>query len=442
MVPFPHAVLLTSGIAILWGLALAPAHAQIPPGYEVIRLTDDPDMDGDPAINNFGEVVWSKRIDQGFDTEEIFLWDGVRVRRITNDGIRDAFPDINDFGTIVWSREKAPGDTENFEIAMWREGEMTLLTDNELGDWSPSVNNSDHLSWYRKSGRGCSGSHLMFYDGTAISQITDDELGNQGPQINNSDEIAWVAFDHCVNPWMSTIKLFSDEQIIHLTAGDSQDQSPTISDGREVSWRHAYPNPAGLDLWVNGITRRIADSGFVPHINTQRSIAFVRINEDGITPEQWLWSGGQIRQLSDPGIPSARGAINDCGEVAWWFGDFPELDMLLMRMIPGDATHDGAVDANDYIHFAANLTGPRPAPDYCSGLTTDVDRDGDVDLNDFALRQAETGDFEQMRDLIECLSGPIRAEEFCAERSMDIDHDRDIDLRDFASFQTLFRASP
>ena len=101
MVPFPRAVLLTSGIAILWGLALAPAQAQIPPGYEVIRLTDDPDMDGPPAINNFGQVVWSKRIDQGFDTEEIFFFDVVEVRRITNANFPDAFPDLNDFAPLV-----------------------------------------------------------------------------------------------------------------------------------------------------------------------------------------------------------------------------------------------------------------------------------------------------------------------------------------------------
>jgi hypothetical protein len=53
----------------------------------------------------------------------------------------------------------------------------------------------------------------------------------------------------------------------------------------------------------------------------------------------------------------------------------------------------------------------------------------------------DSGDFADMRDLIECLSGPIGLEDFCAARTMDIDHDQDVDLRDFASFQTLFRPS-
>ena len=434
-------LLLLLGLGVLVAFCPRLAHAQIPPGFEVIRLTDDPDFDDRPAINNFGQVVWSKRIDQGFDTEEIFFFDGVEVRRITDDNIRDAFPDLNDFGTLVWSREKASGETENFEIAMWRDGRMTLLTDDEVGDWSPSVNNREHVAWSRDSGRGCTGAYLMFYDGSVVEQLTDDDLGSQIPEINSSDEIAWVAFDDCRNPWMSTIKMYSAGRVIELTKGDSQDNSPTINNASQVAWRNGYPDPQGIDLWESGNVTQITDSGRNPDLNCVGSVAFSRWNASRSIWEQWLFVGDEFLRISDPDVRSSRGAINDCGEVAWNFGEFPNFDITLMRLLPGDVNHDGVVTLSDAVGLAACLTGPLQS-DQCAGPGVDWDRDGDVDLRDFALQQVRTTDLDQVVSLIECMMGPMDLDEFCACRALDFDHDRDVDLKDFASFQTLLHASP
>jgi len=442
MVVSSRNLLMLLGLGIVVGMSPRLADAQIPPGFEVIRLTDDPDMDGPPAINNFGQVVWSKRIDQGFDTEEIFFFDGVEVRRITDDNIRDAFPDLNDFGTLVWSREKATGETENFEIAMWRDGRMTLLTDNDVGDWGPTVNNRERVTWSHISERGCFGLYLMFYDGSVTWQLTDDDLSSQIPEINSSDEIAWVAFDFCQNPWMSTIKMYSGGRLIEMTDGECQDSGTTVNDRSQVAWGSGCPEFSGILLWANGRTRRIIDAGLIPRINGRGTVAFTRFNLDTSILEQWLWVDGELLQLSDNGIPSWKGEINDCGEVSWWFGDVPNLDIVLMRLKPGDATHDDIVSAEDFSLFDGCFSGPGDPDDVCKRSGSDVDRDGDVDLRDFVFREVQSQELEEMVDLIECMTGPMDLDEFCACRALDIDHDRDVDLRDFASFQTLLRASP
>lgn len=79
--------------------------AQIPDGYEIVHVTDNPnDYSAVPRINACGEIVFSTRINQSESLEEIFLYDNGRLSQLTDNTIRDAFPDINDKGTVVWTQ--------------------------------------------------------------------------------------------------------------------------------------------------------------------------------------------------------------------------------------------------------------------------------------------------------------------------------------------------
>ena len=80
------------------------------PGYEIVQITDDPNFDDLAAINNCGQIVYSTRLNQTTDSEEIFLYDNGKTVRLTDDDVRDAFPDINDDGG-AWQQD--PDDDEN-----------------------------------------------------------------------------------------------------------------------------------------------------------------------------------------------------------------------------------------------------------------------------------------------------------------------------------------
>ena len=52
-------------------------------------------------------------------TAEIYLYDNGTVTQLTNDDVPDKYPDINDAGVIVWSRGIGAGGT--LEIVRYRE---------------------------------------------------------------------------------------------------------------------------------------------------------------------------------------------------------------------------------------------------------------------------------------------------------------------------------
>ena len=73
-----------------------------PPGFKTIRVTNTPsDSERVPRINNHGTIVFSRRIDQREDLEEIILYADGTEKRVTRDSIQDRNADINDDGVVV-----------------------------------------------------------------------------------------------------------------------------------------------------------------------------------------------------------------------------------------------------------------------------------------------------------------------------------------------------
>ena len=61
-------------LAIFGIVAVSAAWGQIPPGYEVVKITDDPADNRFPRMNNCGEVVFHKEAPGGFRLD-VFLYD-------------------------------------------------------------------------------------------------------------------------------------------------------------------------------------------------------------------------------------------------------------------------------------------------------------------------------------------------------------------------------
>jgi hypothetical protein len=363
---------------------------QIPEGWEVVRVTNDSFYDGPPAINCMGQVVWSKRL-AGFDGEEIFMRDvDGTVIRITNDNVRDAFPDINDDGVIVWSRAVGPGG--RFEIAMHRDGETRLLTNNGVMNWSPRINNLEHIVWFQDGNPQCAGYRIMFYDGRPAQMIYDDGYSNQSPMINDFDEIVWTRYDFCQNPWRGTpMYRKPNGEFVELTDGRDQSQSVHINNHTQIAWS---PDSEGVMLWEYGDRRLITEWGGPTDINDGEVVAVNRWHDDIGVWQQWLWMDGEFLRLSDDLEWNRSGELNTCGELAWLRGPSlrAEIVVLQWKSTNGDITADGIVDRDDWAAFAPCLAGPVRSVDECACHRTDLDHNGTVDLTDFAHLQAAMGD--------------------------------------------------
>lgn len=317
--------------------AAATGLAQIPPGYEVIQVTQNPYWEDRPRINNKGQVVFYARLGDVETTEEIFLYDQGELIRLTRDDVRDTSPDINDGGTIVWVR----GWKEDAEIVLYENGELRQLTDNDNQDGQPRINNLGHVAWMRYGPPGCNGWEtfdIYFYDGNETQRVTyngeRDSLFNQGVDLNDLDQMVWTEYDFCRNPWDSRIMMYDNGVITPLTSYQFSPQRATINNLGQVAWfyRRLSDMADVLEVWENGETRVLTEWGSGPTLNNRGDIAFHRWRRDLNVWEQWVYLDQEFRRLADDPIWNRSGAINDWGEVVWVSSEFPIGDIRLMRL--------------------------------------------------------------------------------------------------------------
>jgi hypothetical protein len=427
----------------LAGLASAapalPDEINVPPGYEVVRLTNDGWLDLFPRINNLGHVVWSKRIVNSYG-EEIFLYDGVRIRQITDNDLAEWHPDINDDGLMVWQRRTKPelyADGE--EILVYDGKTERIITDNEYLDSGPRINNLGHVVWSQFTGGACHPSRKLLWDGTRTTVIVDDGYNNGSAEINDFDQFAWTRYDDCAGPstWKGMIRYYTGREIINITDGAREDQVATLNNRGLVGYGIGYPEE-GIGWWQNSRTGVLTDLGYAGWLNNRDHWVFTRWYEEDSISQVWIWRDGPIR-MTKSGVTENSGQINDCGEIVWLrYREDRRTDVFLMRLVPGDANHDGKTSATDFMAgFAVGVSGPRQGIPFCEGPSADMDHDGDVDLADFAMMQAADVLAEHFERLVGCISGPQLPRDLCASLAIDFDRDGDVDLKDFVGFQAV-----
>lgn len=321
------------------------APLRIPPGFEIVQLTDDPSVyDYRPKINNRGQIVFTRWYVPGdHRTKEILLYDRGRITRLTNDYVGDALPDINDDGTIVWTRSIGPpgsGGEPTSEIVVWRDGQLTRLTDNTLPDGSASINNLGQVVWKQMTGTTCGlTTDIWMYDGQRIFPITTnsvaERVAHQGPEINDPGQIVWTRYNFCPSPyWESDILMYDNGVTTRLTSNQVAPSLPDINNAGLVAWFHRPPTGNSIELWQSGVTTLLTDWGANPQLNNLGDVAFHRWHETTQTWQQWLFTAGRFWQLSDDSFWNADGDINDEGEVVWQSRNFPRSNIRYMRRAP------------------------------------------------------------------------------------------------------------
>ncbi len=340
--------------ALILRVVLAiPAAAQVPPGYEIVTIDPDPTFNYTAKMNNHGQIVYSVWLDGGnTDAIDIFLYDNGEITRLTDDDVYDRGPDINDAGQIVWCRA-VDGPGTPIQIVMWQDGELTQLTFSNLDDLRPRINNLGHVVWKRWEGEGCQNysADIYFYDGQTIHQITNDDWSNQGAFINDDDWITWTRYDFCQHPWDSQIMLWRDEFITQISPEDTfEAQSKSINNRGQVSWSYASGyGQDGIQIWEDGETTTLTEDGGGGYLNDKGHVVFWRWYDDGGPVgayEVWLYRNGQFLQITDD--PHDQGwnnfwnlpkDINNLGEIVYDHGRpwYDESIIKWMRLRLGTA---------------------------------------------------------------------------------------------------------
>ena len=288
----------------------ATACEQPPPRYEVTLIENDPsNFNYWVKANNHGQVVYDVWFDGGnTDGIDIFFYDNGVTTRLTDDNVYDRQPYINEDGTIVWSRAtNGPGSPS--QIVMLRDGVLTQLTNSVEHNIGPRINNLGQVAWYRLMGNGpCSTAYDIFwFDGQTVRRISSDSLSegvsNQGAVVNDDGWIVWTRYDFCNQPWTSDIRLFRNgvTEIIS-PPGTLAPTVPDINNRGQAAWYFltAVGAPRGVHLWENGTVLVVTNNGGGPQLNDNGALAFWRYYSGGPTGayETWLYSGGRFQQLT------------------------------------------------------------------------------------------------------------------------------------------------
>ncbi len=358
-----------------------------PPGWELVKITDDPDQDRGVAMNNAGQIVFSKRIQPNPDgtNEEIFLYENGKLRQLTSDNLVDRFPKINDAGTIVWYRQAVDDD---WEVVRYKGGVIEQITDNAVHDFQPTVGNSELIVWARQTGEDSA--ELFEYRDGVITQITHNGLSNQCITVNSNDDIAWVRYDFNARPsWRSTIMCLIGGEVLELTDGTTQAQGCAINDTPTRGWN----DNEGIKLWQNGeitVLPNTEDDGSGPVLNNVGDTLYDFWTETHWSP--FLVRDGVTYQLTDsPDLNNGGFSINDSGSIALASGDFPEIDIWLLWRVraEGDFTGDAFVNTLDFQSMQncmSNVECGVQMPPVCLDMF-DFDIDGDIDFHDFGAFQ-------------------------------------------------------
>jgi hypothetical protein len=362
----------------------------VPPGFEMVRLTNDPTMQHSvPDINDAGEVVFGKFVTADALGNLYRFADG-RITQITESATYDLNPVTNNDSQMAWitcANSSGPfrvvGDylEDSVEGGI---GPAGFIDMNDRGDivWKHRVPDTD--SDYDI--------YLYLHAEDRVIQITDGG-NNQSARLNNLGDVVWRERDDSVSPWVGRIKVYSDGIITDITPGVCACHSPGINDDEMVVYRNGTEDT--LMLWDGRTHNLIAETAFTPRLNNASQIGFAMLNESEGVVVHAILSGNVIYQLPNFGFTTSRSSINDRGEMAMRMFDVlnGHTEVFLLRRIgpKGDLNYDCIIDRHDAWILQRCETAP-PGPEgqlLAECIRADFDDDGDVDSHDLECFQDE-----------------------------------------------------
>ncbi len=373
------------------------AWGQIPEGYEVVVLANDLGIHSRPEINNRSEVVWSSAFPP--DVADVWLYSDGVIRKISDDGGYDIHPTMNDEGLVPWLRCESYFDTECV-LAVYEDGQVSTVPTPFSVNPTVCVNNTGMMVWEHDFSGTADHVELFVTDGDT-TQITNNGLSNQSARVNLNGDIVWIEYNFWVPPWRSKVMLWraGEGLPIELTDGTGNPQGTGLNDSTQVVFRQYDGSEHMIRMWENGVVTTISP-GTMPRISNRGDITFGRWDESTQIRYQVLFTDGTFYQLpSTIGWWSAKGDLNDLGELAWREIDpiIGDTRIMMLRKVGavGDFNRDCSVDSFDFAQFQRCFTGANSGPP--GGLLGDCtrgdfDEDGDIDVDDYgAFLDAQTG---------------------------------------------------
>ena len=205
-------------------------------------------------------IVWTASDGEG--DSEVLFYDGERTRRLTDNEFHEQYPQISG-SNVVW---RAP-DGQNWHVYLWREGEITRVTDGTIAGGAPKIS-GERMVW---SSQVNGSTEVFLYDGQTVRQLTGNGQRHDYPRIDG-DAAVWQGFDG--NDW--EVFLFNGQTVRQITDNQHDDVAPRINDGNVV--------------WLGRFTERREDT----EVFLYDGSAITRVTNDYLRNSPATISGSRI----------------------------------------------------------------------------------------------------------------------------------------------------
>ena len=364
---------LLAGVLTVTAFAGVPAAGQIPDGWEIVEITNDPEFyDRRVDINDRGQIVFQRWNYPSPTDSEIMLYDRGVLIQITDDDAFDWLPRINNHTEIVWERF---GEDGIADIMLWRDGVVEVVSGQPYDEYGPDINDAGQIVWDAWLEDTHRSAEIFLFDGTSSIRITNDRYSDQVPRINENGQIAWTRYE---GNW--DIMLYNDGAITPLAPEQLQQQGASLNDLVHVVWSTPFE---GVQMWDDGGIRQLLEYGQGATINNRGDVSCDRPDAATNNYTLWVLRQGTLFKLTDGLVDGYLGQINQGGEIAFQLGEDRTDNIALFTnpIVRADFDFDEDADLADFAVLQNCLGRPEPLERAC--LLVDRDFDNDVDLADY-----------------------------------------------------------
>lgn len=186
-------------IVTVW--ALIPSSGQAlkrddVPGYRFVQITDNADTDWYARVSGDGRIAWMGRWQlpgsrSGDRDYEIFVWDAQGISQLTDDDLRQDRPVVNERGDLAWQERDAAGLSQ---IVLELGGRLERLTADSpvVDNRYPDINDRGVVVWGRRNAEDTLW-HLSVYDPLlGLPFRTYGDRFAYRPHVNDRDHIEFT----------------------------------------------------------------------------------------------------------------------------------------------------------------------------------------------------------------------------------------------------------
>ncbi len=367
-------------ILVLAGVAIG----QVPPGFEVVKVTEADALRDRPDINSASTVVWAVRTSENTVIAREFN-NGI-VRTIIDDAVVNGVPAINDKGDVVvitGTRFSGP-----FDVAVHGADGSKIVFDVTDAVSFVDINDSGQVVWVDDFSGNSTHTDMYVFDGMSSRRVTFNGLQNSEPRMNTNGEVVFKTRD--IFGTLRVVQLFDGSVVSLLSDQSVVAFSVDLNDVGDIVWTEEGEDLNRIILQAKNETVVVSEGVGLGRctVNNLRDIAHGQINPaTSLSDTVLIEHDGSTYTLPGFGLNCEGVRINDRAEVVWKGTDGGLGGILLLRRIApnGDFNHDCRINAYDLAILENCYTGDGNGP--AGGLLADCTRadfdgDGDVDQAD------------------------------------------------------------